>query len=177
MDAVENSHMLQPVFIVLSGIAPRHFYIFCYFFMASNLNFFITSIFPRNFGWHLLGTSLSHPVLGTTSHWLFIASMPMLILIHYESGHKEELQMDRLPLASGFIMERYFNAVERITPATHIWAAASIWSKAIKLKIYAAYTYYSANLYPKTPCALFYFHERIYSQKYIITVRLRVAAI
>lgn len=84
----------------------------------------------RSYGWHLLGASLSHPVLGTTSHWLFIASVPMLILIHYESGYKEELQMDRLPLASGFIMERYLNAVELITPL-HLWVKISVWSTVI----------------------------------------------
>ena len=101
----------------------------------------------------------------------------MLILIHYESGYKEELQMDRLPLAVGFIMNRYLNAVERINslePLGQDFHAVYSWLKwGFMLRTPTSSPTYTL----KHRRTLFYFHERMYSQKYIITVRLRVAAI
>ena len=71
-------------------------------------------------------------------------------MLVYRHINEEELWMDRPPLASGFIMERYLNAVELITPL-HLWVKISIWSTVIKLRIHAAYTYILRQLISAPP--------------------------
>ncbi len=134
------------------------FSIFCCFLMAS---LFYRQYFLRSYGWHLLGASLSHP---RARHNISLA----FLLPACQCWSWYIIKVD-IRKSCGIIVHLLLRALlrTRLIPPRPAW----------EIKFMLRTTTNQPTYTLKHRRTLFYFHERMYSQKYIITVRLRVAAI